>query len=98
MSDARLFMNCRPSARSMTGAAVLLVALALAPRTGTSEVPTNHTTVITGHKAGRGVTWKLDSQSYDDLLRADQPASFGRALGDHFPSEDALLSIAFQGE
>ena len=71
-------MNCRPSRSSTTGAAVLLVALALAPRTATSEVPTNRAAVITGHKAGRGVIWKLDSQSYGDLLRA-----YGSVLGRH---------------
>ena len=34
--------------------------------------------MITGHKAGRGVIWKLDSQSYGDLLRA-----YGSVLGRH---------------
>ena len=63
-------MNRKSSRRSLTGTAVLLVALALVPRTGTSDVPTNRTAIIRGQKAGRGVVWRTGSQSFDDLLRA----------------------------
>jgi len=68
--------------------AAMILALLLAPRSGTSQAPAKRTTVITMEKARRGVKCTVDSKSFDDLLSA-----YGNVLERYGPDHPVAVLI-----
>jgi len=60
----------------------------MAPRSGTSQVAAKITTVITMEKAGQGVSCKVDSRFFGDLLSA-----YGSVLERYGPDHPVAVLI-----